>query len=476
MTSKTLRPNCLNFVELLAQAVALISPTMTAALIIPVMYGNTGDFSWLSYAVGTVMLLFVAFNLNEFAKRSTSAGSMYAYISRGLGLRAGAIGGWALIWAYLGISMAGVTGFTIFAGKLLALMGVDAPPIVLFAVCVAAAWFCAWKNVQLSALLMLGLEGISMALITVLCFIVLGHHPLAIDATQFELSKLPIGSLGLGVVVAIFSLVGFECATAFGDEAKSPLKTIPRAVTLSLVISGVFFMFVTYTMVLGVRGYSQPLGSIDAPLTVLATMYHAPIFVVPLELGAMLSFFALCLSCLNAGGRVIYAMGRHGVLHASTATSHATNETPHVAITIMSALAFLVPTGMAIGKVATLDAFNFVGTLAAFGFVVAYGLVTVASPAYLRALGQLKPLNLVMAGVAVLLLMIPAVGSVWPLPPAPVLYFPYLFLAYMVVGVAWILFFYGRQPAASVTARQDLDQIHARYQTPLALEPAHPAE
>ena len=110
---------------MLAQAVALISPTMTAALIIPVMYSNTGDWSWLSYALGTVMLLFVAYNLNQFASRSTGAGSMYAYICRGLGLTAGAIGGWSLIWAYLGISMAGVTGFTIFAGKLLTMIGIE---------------------------------------------------------------------------------------------------------------------------------------------------------------------------------------------------------------------------------------------------------------------------------------------------------------------------------------------------------------
>src|ERR1700709_2046946 len=74
MSPVALKKDCLGFVELLAQAIALISPTMTAALIIPVMYGNTGDWSWLSYAVGTVMLLFVAINLNQFAARSTSAG------------------------------------------------------------------------------------------------------------------------------------------------------------------------------------------------------------------------------------------------------------------------------------------------------------------------------------------------------------------------------------------------------------------
>src|SRR5882757_10471868 len=135
MTSVRLRPNSLNFVELLAQAVALISPTMTAALIIPVMYSNTGNWSWISYALGTVMLLFVSLNLNQFARRSTCAGSMYAYICHGLGLTTGGIGGWSLIWAYLGISMAGVTGFSIFAGKLLAMAGIAVPPILLFALC-----------------------------------------------------------------------------------------------------------------------------------------------------------------------------------------------------------------------------------------------------------------------------------------------------------------------------------------------------
>ena len=75
-----LRSNCLNYWEVLAQAIALISPTMTAALIVPAMYGNAGNGSWLAYAFGTVMLLFVALNLNQFAKRSTTAGSMFAYV------------------------------------------------------------------------------------------------------------------------------------------------------------------------------------------------------------------------------------------------------------------------------------------------------------------------------------------------------------------------------------------------------------
>jgi amino acid transporter len=463
-TSGKLKSNCLGFTELLAQNVALISPTMTAALIVPVMYSNTGDWSWMSYALGTIMLLFVAFNLNQFAKRSTSAGSMYAYICRGLGLTAGAIGGWALIWSYLGISIAGITGFTVFSGKLLSMMGINAPPILLFVGCIVISWFCAWKNVNLSARAMLICEGISMAFILLLGFIVLGHHGFVIDKAQFDTKTIPWSSVGLGVVVAVFSLVGFEAATAFGDEAKNPLKTVPSSVYWSLIISGVFFIFVTYFEVQGTHGYSTTLDKIDQPLNILAQMVNMPLLQIPLSLGAMLSFFALNLSCVSAGGRIIYALGRHGILPPATASSHDTNETPHVAVTIMALMSFTVPTIAALCHVGLLDTFNDAGTCAAFGFVTAYALITFAAPAYLKKIGDLKPIDIAGCVASLLLLAVPAVGSVYPVPPPPVSYFPYVFLAYLAVGALWIIAFYRRQPTASGFIKEDLDQSHARYQ------------
>jgi len=464
MSQGALRDNCLGFTELLAQGIALISPTMTAALIIPVMYGNTGDWSWLSYALGTIMLLFVALNLNQFARRSTSAGSMYAYICRGLGVTAGAIGGWSLIWAYLGISMAGVTGFSIFAGKLFEMAGIHAPFLALFAACVLVAWFCAWKDVQVSAVLMLALEAISMALILLLCVISLVQHNFVIDHAQFDTASLPLSGLGLGVVVAIFSLVGFESATAFGDEARDPLRTIPRAVVLSLVISGAFFVFVTYVMVQATKGANPPLDQMDAPLNVMAAMVHAPLLQIPLSFAAMVSFFALCLSCINAGGRLIFAMGRHGLFHRATAGTHHLNATPHIAVSVMGTIAFIVPALCLLSGVAPLDIFNYVGTLAAFGFLVPYILLTIAAPVYLAKLSQRRPINLVICVVSLALLVIPAVGSVYPVPAAPVTFFPYLFLIYLAVGTAWILRVRRRKPEALAEIQQDLDLAHARHQ------------
>ena len=461
MNTHQLRPQCLNFAELLAQNIALISPTMTAALIVPLMFGNSGNISWLSYVVGTLMLLFVAFNLNQFAKRSTGSGSMYMYTSVGMGPTLGSLSGWCLIWSYLFIGLAGTTGFTIFAGKILDAMGLAIPPVALFAICLLACFILAYKDIVVSTVVMLILEGISCTLITVLCLIVLAHHGFGIDTAQFSFKDSSFSTLGLGVVVAVFSLVGFESSTAFGDEAKNPLKTIPRSIIWSLILTGLFFVFVCYTEVLGTRGYSKTLDQIDAPLNVLSSMYNVPYLSIPLSAGAMVSFFALALSCMNAGARVMFAMGRHGIFHPGIRAAHSTNKTPHVALAVMAVLMFIV---VVFFKVAAgfevLDEFNDAGTMGAFGFLGAYVLITIAAPMYLKKIGELKTKDMVLCVAALALLLVPAVGSVYPVPPAPVNYFPYIFGAYVLLGLFRAVAFKVRDPKSLVKIREELKDAY----------------
>src|ERR1700689_4247474 len=174
-THSRLKINALNFWEVLAQAVALISPSMTAALIVPLMFGTAGTAGWLCYLFGTVMLLFVAISLNQFAKRYTSAGSRYEYTVKGLGPKIGGGSGWCLIFAYMFIGIAGVTGFTHFASMLLTQAGATGylshPWITLFAICVASSWFLAFKDITFSTVLMLILEGVSVTVIMLLALV-----------------------------------------------------------------------------------------------------------------------------------------------------------------------------------------------------------------------------------------------------------------------------------------------------------------
>ncbi len=452
----SLRKECLNFTELTSVAIALISPTMTAALIVPLMYSSAGNASWLAYLFGTVMLLFVALNLNQFARRSSSAGSMYAYTVMGLGTTAGGISGWCLVWAYLFIGTAGMTGFTIFANTLFGMMGFQLPNLLIFATCAVVIWFLAYKDIRLSSILMLVLEGASVGLILFLCWVVLFKHHFTVDTAQLGLSGASFSGISLGVVTAIFSLVGFECATAFGEEAKNPLKTIPRAVIVSLLLTGLFFVIVSYTEVLGFVGYKTTLDKVDAPLNVLAELVSMPWLKAPVSIGAMVSFFSLALSCLNSGARILYPMARHGAFPAAIGNAHETNETPHVAITVMAALIFLVPSTMLLGfGLQILDAFNDAGTFGAFGFLAAYFLISIAAPAYLSKAGILRGRDTALAIASVALLLVPAVGSVYPVPSWPVNIFPYIFGTYLIMGIAWIFSVHKRTPgyAADVTRR-----------------------
>jgi len=93
-----LRGGSLSFIEVLATSIALIGPSMTPILIAPYMFALAGNATWIAYVFGGAMLTVVALCINQFARRSSAAGSMYGYVTENLGPQVGAIGGWTLLW------------------------------------------------------------------------------------------------------------------------------------------------------------------------------------------------------------------------------------------------------------------------------------------------------------------------------------------------------------------------------------------
>jgi amino acid transporter len=306
--------------------------------------------------------------------------------------------------------------------------------------------------------MMLVIEAASVAVITLLAFIALGAHDFKIDTDQLTLQGSSLSTLGLGVVVAIFSLVGFECATAFGEEAKNPLKTIPRAVIASLLLTGVFFVFISYVEIMALKGANPSLDKLTTPLSTIATMLHVDYLQIPIDVGAMVSFFSLALSCMNAGSRVVFQMGKQGFFHESMGRAHATNATPHIAVTVYAILEFVIPTVMTFFGLGVSDAFNDAGTFGAFGFLGAYVLLSVAAPAYLKKIGELKPVDMAWAVIALVFLLVPAVGSVYPVPAPPVNAFPYIFLAYFLIG---LVVFVVRRKSTKISEIGTLEEVTA---------------
>jgi len=239
-------------------------------------------------------------------------------------------------------------------------------------------------------------------------------------------------------VVYIFSLVGFEGATTMGGEAKHALKNVPRAVIASLLITGLFMVIMCYVEAIGAKHQGLNLATLGAPLQTLAGAYHVSYFKVPVSLGGMISFFALSLSCVNGGSRILLPLGKHGMVSKKLHGTHATNLTPHMGIGLYyGALIVGVFVWHALGG-NVLTMFGDAGTLAATGFLFAYLMIVVAAPFYLKKIGELKNTNVAIAVVGFLLLMVPLVGLFYPLPAFPIDLFPAFFAAYMLAGGAWL--------------------------------------
>ncbi|MDF5715416.1 MAG: APC family permease [Rhizonema sp. NSF051] len=468
-----LKPNCLSFGEVLAQSFAVIAPTTIAASNIGLIVALSGNGTCLSFVIGLIGLVFVSININQFASRSASPGSLYSYIVKGLGPTAGVICGWSLVLAYLFTGMSVLCGFANFSASLIGNLGIHPSSITLLALGAGIAWYAAYKDVQLSAVAMLWMEGASLLLIAVLCFFIWAHKGFALDMPQLTLQGVNAGGVASGLVLALFGFSGFESATSLGDEAKKPLKTIPRAVMGSTILAGIFFIMTTYIEVLGFRGTGVSITTNEEPLNFLSQQVGLGYLGGLVGIGALFSFFGCVIGCINPAARVFFTMARHGLFHSKLGAAHSSNKTPYVAVTIVSFLTFLIPAVMSLFHVKLFDSMGYLGAISSFGFLTVYILISVASPIYLYRMRKLRTRDIVFSVLGVGFMMIPVVGSVgipgstmFPVPNAPYNLFPYMFLMYLVVTCGWFAMQRFRSPEVVRSMQRGIDEIHEKFTTP----------
>jgi amino acid transporter len=238
-------------------------------------------------------------------------------------------------------------------------------------------------------------------------------------------------------MLALFSFVGFESATTLGSEAKNPLKTIPRAVLQSAILAGVFFIICAYGEVLSFRGTVPALGESTAPMRFLSEKAGVRAAGPVIDAGVLISMFAGTLACVIAAARVLMLMAHNGLAHGRLAKTHAEKETPGAASVLVGVLAFLPVAVLAERGSSGADIYGWMGTLAVYGFLTAYALVALALPVHLRRHGRLGVGGIVLSVSAATATILAMVGTVFPVPPAPYRYLPYVYTTYLVGGMVW---------------------------------------
>ena len=439
---------------------ANISPSSSPTLLVPLVFASAGDGTWLAFLFATVAMSFVALNVNQFARRSASPGALYTFAAQGLGPTWGVLAGWSLVIAYLFTAAAVLAGSAQYARVLLRQAGLPGSETLLALVLVGAGaavvWLIAYRDIKLSTRTLLVLEFATVAVILALAGWALAAAPARWDATQLSLHGVTPDGLRLGLVLAIFAFVGFESATALGHEARDPHRAIPRSVLFSVWAVGAFFIFVSYVEVLALRGHTPPFNELEAPLAVIATAAGAPLLGTLISATVVIGLLACTLASLQAGARVIYALARHGLVHEAAGRAHTTNATPHIALAATTLFVFAITAGMVLDGVTLVNVFACLGTIATFGFLFAYALVSLAAPAFLHRRGEPTSRAILTGIVATVLLLIPIVGSVYPIPAPPLNLLPYIFLALLAGGWAWFAFLRIKHPAMIARIQADL--------------------
>ncbi len=435
-------------IETLAQSISAVAPSTSPSLTIPLVFALAGNATWFVYLMATIAILLVGFCVSRFARLSASPGSLYTYTASTLAPIFGVTAAWGLLLAYLATG-ASVAGGALYYINLLALQFLHwTPPAlpVLAAVCLAAG-FVAWRDVKLSAELMLWIEVCSVSLIVVVLAVMPIRFGLHIDFDQFRLKGVSFSVLGPALVLSMFSFVGFESATTLGAEARNPLRTIPRAVLQAAIITGAFFMLCSYSEVLGFRGETGKLSESTSPLHLLANRAGIPVLGVAIDIGALVSMVACVLACTTAAARVLMRMAHGALLPAVFQRTNPRHGTPGASIAVSIAIIFSATAAMLLRGFTGSDMYDLLGSLSVFGFLTAYALVAVALPFARRALGQHSH---VVAAVSVLTVVVLVLITVFDLrSTSDEIHsrIPYIYLVYIGAGNAWYVL---RRKRASV--------------------------
>jgi amino acid transporter len=407
---------------------------------IPLVYALAGNGTWLAYVLATSAIFLVALCVSKFARYSASPGSLYSYASTILPPFLSAIIAWSLLLAYVATGSSVIGGFYHYGNLLILDAGNHIVSAVILAVVVTgvSVWI-AWRDVKVSARLMLWIEAVSVSLILIVIALVLVRFRHQVDWQQLRLSGMTGSGLRLGLVLAMFSFVGFESATTLGTEARDPLKTIPRAVIQSALLCGTIFTVCAYAEVMGVRAAGQDLATSAAPMRAVADVAGLGIFGLLIDLGALVSLFACTLACITAAARVLLLMAHGGLTHDSLRVTHERNETPGRAV-IVTGIAAVLPVAVLAARGARgLDVYGWMGSLGTYGFIVSYGLTCFALPKYLRNHGAYRPGAQIIPWLTCLVMLLALAGNLYPVPEGAYGKLPLIFLAYLTLGLVWFL-------------------------------------
>jgi amino acid transporter len=207
--------------------------------------GNTP----LAVVLALIAALFTAYGIGELARFLPSAGGMYTYVARGLGGFAGWLMAWAFLLAEPIVPAALFASFGLFGASLITLVtgfSNDYLWLPLTILCGLLVWWLVYRGISISTRV-----GVALGLVEIGIFLLVSLLLIVNAGSRNTLSVFTPGADGFkpalqGMVFCLLAFVGFEAAAPLAEETRDPRRTIRRAVLLSAVLIGLFYIFNMY--------------------------------------------------------------------------------------------------------------------------------------------------------------------------------------------------------------------------------------
>jgi APA family basic amino acid/polyamine antiporter len=344
---------------------------------------ESGPSVIVSFIIAGIAAGLAAICYAELASAVPVSGSSYSYAYATLG-EAVAMGVAACLLLEYGVSTAAVAvGWSGYVNKLLNnLFGFQLPHALS-----AAPWDSDPGYVNLPAVFLIAMCALLLirgtsesakvnAIMVLIKLGVLGMFVI-IAFTAFDSNHLkdfaPFGVAGIGSAAGtiFFSYIGLDAVSTAGDEVKDPQKTMPRALIAALVIVAGTYVLVALAA-LGTQPWQKFGEQQEAGLaTILDNVTHGIWASTILAAGAVISIFSVTLVTLYGQTRILFAMGRDGLLPSRFATVNQSTMTPVTNTVIVAIATSLLAAVIPLQNLADMVS---IGTLTAF-IVVSVGVI-----------------------------------------------------------------------------------------------------
>jgi amino acid transporter len=439
-------------------SLALMAPSMAASINPQASATTVGRAVPLAFAIAFVGVLLVAYTFVRLTQRFHHSGSVYGFVGATLGPRAGVISGWALAGTYIFYAVTtAIAGGRFLAGFVNAIGLWKNPPdwagFLLGAIGLAVVWWLATRPARGSTTILIFAEGITVLLIVIVIVIVFaklaGHSgpgKLGVTWSVFSLpTGTPLSTVFLGVVFGFLSFAGFEAAATLGEETKHPNKDIPRAILGVAIFGGIYFIVVTAVESMGFGTSAKGVTAFTSSLSLigdLGTTYVSSWIGNIITLGAMVSAFSCALACTVGAARLLFALGRDGILPTGFSRVAPGRRTPTISTGAVVLIAYLVIafTWFAL-RGTTLGLFSEAGTIGTLILLVVYVLATIGMVRLVFFSGQttVRKWEIAIPILGIIVLGYTLFRNVWPLPTGAAWWGPGVALAWLVVAIVWVV-------------------------------------